>query len=76
MLVVLSAGVGLTGGSLAVRLTAYRIYLFPVSVLSLALGFYFSYRKRVGPRWQRVVLWAATVLSAVLWALPYLLAHR
>jgi hypothetical protein len=73
---VLSAGVGLTSGSLAVRLTAYRVYLFPVSVLALALGYYFSYRKRIGPRWQGVVLWAATVLTAVLWSLPYLLAHR
>ncbi len=76
MLIVLSAGVGLTSGSLAVRLTAYRVYLFAVSVLALALGYYFSYRKGIGPRWQRVVLWAATALSAVLWALPYLLARR
>jgi hypothetical protein len=33
-----AAGAGLAGGSLAVRLTAYRPYLFPVSVLALAAG--------------------------------------
>src|SRR5579884_3302342 len=57
---------------------AYRIYLFPVSVLALAAGFYFSYGKEIGPRWNRVVLWIVTGISAVLWSLPYLLStmHR
>jgi len=71
--VLLSAGVGVTGGSLAVRLTAYRIYLFPLSVLSLAIGFYLAYWRKVGPQWNRVALWIATILSALLWSLPYLL---
>jgi hypothetical protein len=71
--VLFSAGAGLAGGSLAVRLTAYRVYLFPVSVLALAAGFYLAYVKRLGPRWNRVVLWIATILSAFLWPLPYLL---
>lgn len=70
----LSAGIGVAGGSLAVRLMAYRIYLFPVSVAALAAGFYLSYGKRLGPRWNRRALWAATALSALLWSLPYWLA--
>ena len=69
----LSAGMGVAGGSLAVRLMAFRIYLFPVSVFSLALGFYLTYWKKMGPRWNRLVLWLATVFTAVLWVLPYLL---
>ncbi len=58
---------------MTVRLTAYRIYLFPISFLSLAIGFYLTYWKKVGPRWNRIVLWVATVLFALLWSLPYLL---
>ena len=69
----LSAGSGLAGSSLAVRLTAYRPYLFPVWVLALAAGFYLAYWKKLGPRWNRTVLWISTILSAFLWSLPYLL---
>jgi len=47
VLVLLSASAGLAGGSLAVRLTAYRVYLFPVSVLALAAGFYLAYWRRL-----------------------------
>ena len=68
----LPAGLGLAGGGLAVRLMAYRIYLFPVSVLALAAGFYLHYGRRIGARWNRVALWGATVLSVVLWSLPYI----
>ncbi len=67
----LSAGLGVAGGSLAVRLMAYRIYLFPVSVLFLAMGFYLSYWRRVGPRWNRIVLWVSTGVSVFLWSLQY-----
>jgi hypothetical protein len=73
VLVLFSVGAGLAGGSLAVRLTAYRVYLFPVSVLALAAGFYLAYGKKLGPRWNRTVLWSATFLSAFLWCLPYLI---
>src|SRR5713226_2000862 len=31
---------------MTVRLTAYRIYLFPISFLSLAIGFYLTYWKK------------------------------
>jgi hypothetical protein len=51
---------------------AYRVYLFPLSVLSLAAGFYLNYWRRMGPRWNRIVLWASTVLSVFLWSLPYI----
>ena len=69
----LSAGTGVVGGSLAARLTAYRIYLVPISVISLGAGFYLAYWKRRGPRWNRTVLWVATVVSVFLWLLPYLM---
>jgi len=70
--VLFSAGAGLAGGSLAVRLMAYRVYLFPLSALALAMGFYFAYGRKAGPRWNRVVLWLATIVSTVLWLSPYL----
>ncbi len=63
----------MVAGSMAVRLMAYRTYLFAISVLSLAVGFYLSYRRRLGPRWNRVVLWTATVVSAVFWSVNYLM---
>lgn len=58
---------------MAVRLTAYRTYLFPVSILALGVGFYLAYWRQLGPRWNRAVLWAATIVSALLWSLPYLM---
>ena len=70
--VLLPVGLGLAGGGLAVRLMAYRVYLLPVSVLALAAGFYLSYWRRIGPRWNKIVLWTATVLSVFLWSLPYI----
>ena len=69
----LPAGFGLAGGGLALRLMAYRLYLFPLSVLSLAVGFYVTYWRGMGSRWNRIVLWAATVLSVFLWSLPYII---
>jgi hypothetical protein len=65
----------MTGGGLAVRLTAYRVYFLVVSVLALAAGFYLSYGRRIGPRWNRAVLWAATAVSLCLWLLPYAIRH-
>jgi hypothetical protein len=35
----------------------------------LAFGFYLTYWLKMGPRWNRTVLWAATVISAILWFL-------
>lgn len=72
----LSAGAGLVGGSLAIRLMAYRPYLLPISVLGLGTGFYLSYHRKIGPGWNRVVLWFATVVSALLWLSPYIVAWR
>ncbi len=69
----LSAGAGLAGSSLVIRLMAYRTYLFPISVLGLGAGFYLAYFRNMGPRWNRVVLWLATLASAVLWSLPYVM---
>ncbi|HLI29678.1 MAG TPA: hypothetical protein VKV79_01100 [Terriglobia bacterium] len=69
----LSALSGVAGSSLAVRLMAFRIYLFPVSVLFLAIGFCLSYWRRMGPRWNRIVLWIAAVLSILLWSLHCLI---
>ena len=75
-MVLLSAGASLVGGSLAVRLMAYRLYLLPVSILGLGMGFYLAYRRNIGPRWNRTVLWLATIASAVIWLSPYIVAGR
>ncbi len=53
---------------------AYRVYLFPVSVLALGIGFYFAYYRKIGPRWSRIMLWLATVVSVFLWLSPYIVA--
>lgn len=63
----------MTGGGIAVKLTAYRECLSPALVLALGAGFYLSYGRKLGPRCQRVVLWIVTAMSAALWSLPYLL---
>jgi len=47
------------------------MYFFPASVLFLAAAFYLSYRRGIGPRWHRIVLWIVTGLFALLWSLPY-----
>jgi len=50
-----------------------QIVLIPVSVASLALGYYFAYRQGAEGRRQRLMLWIATPVSLVLWVVPWLL---
>lgn len=69
----LSVGLGLMGGALAARLAGLQIYLLPISAAFLGVGFYLAYRKRIGRRRDRVILWMATVVTVFFWMLPYLL---
>ena len=68
----LSVGLGVTGGALAARLAGWQIYLVPISAGFLGLGFYLTYRKGFGRRRDRVILWVATAVTVFFWALPYL----
>lgn len=68
----LSAGLGLAGGVLAARLAELQVYFMPVSAGFLSLGYYFAYRRKLGGRRQRVMLWLATPLTVFFWILPYL----
>ena len=68
----LSVGLGVTGGALAARLAGLQIYLLPISAAFLGLGFYFAYWKGMGGRLDRVILWIATAATVLFWVLPHL----
>ena len=63
----------MASGALAARVAEWQFVLIPVSLMSLALGHYVAYRRGVGGRWQRVLLWIATPISLTLWALPHVM---
>ena len=63
----------MVAGGMAVRLMAYRTYLLSISLFFLAAGFYFSYKRRTVPRWNRILLWVVTVLTGLIWSSQYLL---
>jgi hypothetical protein len=65
--------VGVASGAVAARVAEWQFVLIPVSILSLALGHYFAYRRGSQGRWQRVLLWVATPLSPLLWLLPHVM---
>lgn len=67
-----SVGLGVTGGALAARLAEWQIDLVPVSAGFLGLGFYLTYWKGFGRSRDRVILWIATAVTVFFWALPYL----
>ena len=68
----LSVGLGVTGGALAARLAGLQIYLVLVSAGFLGFGFYLTYWKRFGKRRDRVILWITTAVTVFFWTLPYL----
>lgn len=68
----LSVGLGVTGGAVAARLAGLQIYLLPISAGFLGLGFYLAYCKGMGRRRDRVILWIATAVTVFFWVLPYL----
>jgi len=70
--VLLSVGLGVTGGALAARLAGLWIYLVPLSAGFLGLGFYLTHWKGFGRRRDRVILWIATAVTVFFWTLPYL----
>jgi hypothetical protein len=73
--VLLFAGAGVLGGSLAASLAAYRIHFIAISVALLAAAYYLIYFKKWGARWNRWVLWLATALTAFFWLLPDLMRY-
>jgi len=70
--VLLSVGLGVTGGALAARLAGLQIYLVLLSAGFLGVGFYLTYWKRFGKPLDRVILWIATLLTLFFWTLPHL----
>ncbi len=64
---------GVASGAVAARMAELQIVLIPVSVASLALGYYFAYRQGAEGRRQRLMLWIATPVSLVLWVVPWML---
>jgi copper chaperone CopZ len=79
--VVALIGVGSIGAFSAFE--AYRPYLIGVTVAVLGLAFYLTYRKREvkcangsctaesAGKWNKISVWAATVIAAVALAFPY-----
>lgn len=68
----LSVGLGVTGGALAARLAGLQIYLLPISAGFMALGFYLAHKKAMRRRRDRVMLWIAAAVTVFFWVLPYL----
>lgn len=76
---------GLTGVGFIAKFEAYRPYLIIVTVVLLAIGFYFTYRKKAdcepdsicaNPRADRinkVVLWSVTAIAVALLFAPTIL---
>ena len=84
----LASLLSISGLAFATALEPYRPIFIGITVLFLAVGFYFAYRpqeEECGPdgecklpqtrRSQRLILWIVTVLAAILVAFPYLLPY-
>lgn len=77
---------GIGGLGAAASLEAYRPYFLGVTFVFLGTAFYFTYGRKEacqdgetcqtgrGRRWQRVLLWIATVFALVFMSVPYLSA--
>jgi len=74
---------GASGFAFAAALTPYRPYFVGLTIISLGLGFYFTYRpeKECAPgeacaipknrKIQKIILWVVTLLTLVLLLFPY-----
>ncbi len=63
---------GVASGAFAARVAEWQWILIPMSIASLALAYYTTYRLGRGGRRQRRLLWIATPISIALWVLPLL----
>jgi len=63
---------GLAGGAVSARVADLQGVLMPVSLASLALAYYFAYRRGPAPRWQRLALWMSTPITVLAWLWPSL----
>ena len=53
-------------------MAAYRVYLIPLSMLSIGVAFYLSHTKGMGGPKRRRYLWGALAVSLFFWAAPWL----
>ena len=63
---------GLAGGAVSARVAEVQEVLRPVSLASLALAYYFAYRRGPVSRWQRLALWVSTPMTMLTWLWPSL----
>jgi hypothetical protein len=47
------------------------MYLLPVSLGFLGLGYYAAYWRQTGNQRQKVMLWTATPIAILFWILPF-----
>jgi len=79
---------GVSGLAFAAALTPYRPYFLGLTLVSLAAGFYFTYRPQNEPcesrlacatpknrKWQVLFLWIVTVLVLALLIFPYIVPY-
>lgn len=64
---------GLAGGAVSARVADVQGVLIPVSLVSLALAYYFVYRRGPARRWQRLALWMSTPITVLSWLWPSLM---
>jgi len=80
--------VGASGLAFAAALTPYRPYFLALTVISLAAGFYFTYKPQKedclpgtacavpkSSNWQVLFLWIVTALVLALLLFPYILPY-
>ena len=82
---IILAILGLGGAGLFSQFAEFRPYLIGITVIFLGLAFYLTYRKRKvkcedgtcriqkAPKWNKIVLWLATVFIILFLAFPYLI---
>ncbi|SRR5229473_1838810 len=79
---------GASGLAFGAALTPYRPYFIGLTLISLATGFYFTYRPQredcapgaacavpKGRKWQVLFLWIVTVLVLALLVFPYIVPY-
>ena len=79
---------GASGLAFAAALTPYRPYFLGLTLVSLAAGFYFTYRPQSEPceagspcavpkgrKWQVLLLWIVRVLVVALLVFPYVVPY-
>ena len=84
----LASAFSIGGLAFATSLEPYRPYFIGITVIFLAVGFYYAYRPQAetcsidgectttqSRQSQRIILWSVAILTAILVAFPYLLQY-